>query len=144
MQDTSSRYSEPRMDGAQNILQRRSGIRRAEVKRSTPARSVWPVIEEQDGSGKFPFPFLKRAEPSNGLGERNGREFDGGVGVCERLDARHTRFVKGEWHGKIHLTFVEQFEDLVGVRLRIPEILMVDRGNVFPIPPRRIYSAQVG
>lgn len=101
------------------------------------------AVEEQDAPGELPFPFLERAEPSDGLGEGNGREFDGRVGVCERLDACHTCFVKGERQSKIHVAFMKQFEDLVGVRLRVPEILVVDRGNVYCVLPRRIYSAQV-
>ena len=87
---------------------------------------------------------MERAEPSNGLGEGNGGKFDGGVGVCEGLDACHTCFVKGEWQSKIHLTFMEHFEDFVGVRLRISEILVVDRDNVSCVLPRRVWGAQVG
>ena len=88
------------------------------------------AVEEQDTPGESPFPLLKRAEPPNGLGKRNRRKSDGRVCARERLDACHAGFVESEGQGEIHLEFIEQLEDFVGVGLRIPEILAVNRDSV--------------
>lgn len=85
------------------------------------------AVEEQDVFGELPFPFLQRVEPTNGTGEWDGGEHNGRIGVCERLDACHTCFVEGERQSRFHLAFIEQPEDLVWVRFRIPKIATVNR-----------------